>query len=774
MISTALAIFALILQALAIPELSFPVSVQYPPVARLNDAYDFEISSYTFDSSEGSISYAAENLPSWLSFDESSLKFSGTPSDSSDLGYFDITLIASDSTGSANETVTLVVVNTKAPTVQDPCVAQLLSNYTAFTGNGISIASGTNFAIQFSSDTFLGNVSSIDGVTASRTPMPSWIKFDSSSWTFEGTTPAVSSLVAPPVTFSFMLLASDVSGYYAVGSQFDIYVGLHTLTVSSATLNVTEGENFNTTLDVKLDGQEITSEEIANLTLTGLENWMSFNESSLTLSGTPDDDDAENFMVVVLITDTYGDSVEANINITLVNDIFLDSIDNQTATQGGEFNFTIPIEQSKYSEVSVSYDPDSAGNWLEFDQKHLSLSGEVPSNFEYVMVTVTVVTSSDNKENAKFYINGKAPITATTTITTSTTSQATVSATQSSTLSATSAATTTETSGSSTTSSSGTSKKTVAILLGVLIPVGLLIAGFIIYYCCFIAAAASTEYNESDNDAESTTVRPPGGGSTSVEPEDNWPLPPTKPNRDSGLSMFSNHRRTYSDLEKEYTEVGGFVIPYDPDDAARPKKSRIFSRERDSLSSLATVATTEIFSVRLVDSMAGDTGMAETTEDRTSMEVYEKHKRSRSTRSGGSSDSGNSGGSSTIGAYSTGSSGVGEQRLSRLYAVREEDIGDDRNQFVAAPRVSNVPSDFSTPLEGSEVTSINESDISSQQFQMVSGQGVWIQERSNNLDAYDSDEPRLVEFQNGGRPANRGGESYEPRRSSTDDGPAFL
>ncbi|KAK9382671.1 uncharacterized protein V2V93DRAFT_365740 [Kockiozyma suomiensis] len=805
--TTILSLAAVLGLVSATPSLDFPISDQFPPVARVGDAFSFTMSSYTCTTdSSGDLSYSVADLPSWLSFDSSSRVFSGTPS-SSDIGYSTFSLTATDSADSTNATLSasFVVTDTTAPTVEISASEQLQNNYSTFSNNGIGFMPDSPFELKFSAATFKGNVTAVYGLFAGLTPLPSWISFDSSTMTFRGTTPALSSDIAPPIDFEFVLVGSDVSGYSAVETSFAFNIGEHTLTGTSVSVNATEDKEFSTTLDILLDGSEISSSNITNVSFNGTDSWMSFDQNSLTLSGTPTNDDVgESSHVTVIVTDSYGDEVQVDVDISVFSSddstditIFGDSgISNVTATRGKNFDYQLSLNNTNDIEsISATYDPAIASSWLTFDDSSYSFTGKAPNSLTSVKVLLTVDTTKRAKETAMFYINGKGYIATTTTSSAASSSThhhshalTTRTLSSSTTASASSSATSSAT---ASTSKKSSNSKAVAIACGVTIPLAIIFAGLILWYCCCYGAVASRRRRDSNQ----TAVSPSGSSQISkpIPIDDDWPMnnpTPVKPSRSwdgrrlSGLSVFSGHRRTYSDLEKEqHTSVGGFVIPYDPDDSSRPRRSKIFhsSREssrntigsglahdRDSMASLATVATNELFSVRLVESSNND--------------IAELARNGSTTSAGSDSSSGSDtrrystaqrsmNSTGTIGAFSTSSS-------DRLGAVHEEDIGDESDKLVRIPGIrSDTPSSV-----GDHRTTMSSSEESTQQFELVPGAREW-RERNRRRDASEN-EPRLVAFTNGGRPASRGSVSestiFHHRQDGTqtneidDDGQVFL
>src|SRR5271156_3638912 len=109
----------------AIPQLSFPVNAQVPPLAVAAQPFSFTFSPSTFSYDTPSISYSITNsTPSWLTFDPSTRTFGGIPQ-SSDVGTFSFSLTANDTTGSAVGDVTFIVVQDDGVTTGRDVESQL-------------------------------------------------------------------------------------------------------------------------------------------------------------------------------------------------------------------------------------------------------------------------------------------------------------------------------------------------------------------------------------------------------------------------------------------------------------------------------------------------------------------------------------------------------------------------------------------------------------------------------------------------------------------------
>ena len=138
----------------AIPQLTFPVNAQVPPLAVVSEPFSFTFSPSTFSYDSPSISYSiSNNTPSWLAFNASTRTFSGTPS-SGDVGNFTFTLSANDTAGTASGEVTFLVVESDGVTIGQDIDSQLVG-FGGVDGNGgIVLSSQKAFTWEFAQDTF--------------------------------------------------------------------------------------------------------------------------------------------------------------------------------------------------------------------------------------------------------------------------------------------------------------------------------------------------------------------------------------------------------------------------------------------------------------------------------------------------------------------------------------------------------------------------------------------------------------------------------------------
>jgi len=112
-----------------------PLSQQFPPVARVKQAFSWTFSDSTIQSSSPtnaslSLQYTALTLPSWLAFSGSNLSFSGCPTESDTGSYaVEITATTPDGQSRLTDTVTLAVTDRNGTIeINDTVSNQLVTN----------------------------------------------------------------------------------------------------------------------------------------------------------------------------------------------------------------------------------------------------------------------------------------------------------------------------------------------------------------------------------------------------------------------------------------------------------------------------------------------------------------------------------------------------------------------------------------------------------------------------------------------------------------------
>ncbi|KAI0881720.1 uncharacterized protein GGS22DRAFT_191907 [Annulohypoxylon maeteangense] len=373
--------------ARAAPIDNFPINSQLPPVARISEAFEFIFSPITF-SSPSDITYRLENAPKWLSIDSDSRRLFGTPSDEDvppgEVVGVPIQLVAEDETGSTTATPTLVVSRNKTPKISIPLSEQLPKLGTYIAPSSIHFHPSTEFSFSFDKQTFRTDVG--DGglnyyaVSGDNVPLPSWITFNTDDLTFSGKTPPFESLVQPPQTFTFQLVASDVVGFASISAPFSIVVGNHELIADPpiVKLNATQGKTFEfkgLQNALKLDNNPLKPEDVDSISAVDLPPWMSFDDKTWVLKGKPDDT-AESSNITISVTDKYTDTL--NLTISVHFSLFLSDLPDLDLKSGDDFKFDLRKYLSNPSDIRVTMKNDKDSHWAEFNTSSFILSGSVP------------------------------------------------------------------------------------------------------------------------------------------------------------------------------------------------------------------------------------------------------------------------------------------------------------------------------------------------------------------------------------------------------------
>ncbi|OLL25222.1 Axial budding pattern protein 2 [Neolecta irregularis DAH-3] len=385
---------------LAVPSLDFPVNAQVPPVARVNNSFQFTFSQYTFYSTSA-MAYSVSQKPSWLQFDPSSRRFSGTPS-ASDAGAFHFILSATDKSGSTDNNITFIVSDAPAPTIKESVTSQLSHLGATDGAAGLVFLPNTNFGFTFAQNTFagkdgLGSSLGYYAVSVDSSPLPSWIKFNPATLTFSGKTPVITSLVAPPQIFGIQLIASDYVGFTGTAQVFNIVIGSRIFEISNSFVveNATVGTPFNYPIPIntiKIDGREATKGDIVSgFANTTTNQWISFDNSSLVLSGTPlSTADSTNIKLTFLDADHVAIFLNVEVVVMNMNQLFTGNFSEINATLGSRFTYTIAPAylSSPLVSITASYDPQSVAKWLSYNDSTRTFTGQVPKDASPFQITL--------------------------------------------------------------------------------------------------------------------------------------------------------------------------------------------------------------------------------------------------------------------------------------------------------------------------------------------------------------------------------------------------
>lgn len=385
MASRLVALFALcfIEAAWAEPTASFPFNAQLPPAARINQLFSYSFSPNTFRS-DSNMTYSLREHPSWLSIESENRRLYGTPKDEDippgDVVGQQFSLIATDSSGSTSMNATIVISRNQPPSVHIP-VSQQMDSLGEFSAPASVLSyPSTDFHYTFDPDTF-GDGGNLNFYASSNdsTPLPAWIKFDGSTLTFSGKTPAFESLIQPPQKFDFSLIASDIVGFSGTSLSFAIVVGSHKLATDHPVirLNATRGTKISYDAlgkDIQLDNRPVQTSSL-NASVENMPSWLTFDRETLLLEGTPKGDDhSTNF--TVSFHDSFADTLNVLVQVDVATALFQPTLENIRIQPGDDFNLDLStyFRDPKDVDIQVGVDPEEG--WLKVEG--FKVSGKVP------------------------------------------------------------------------------------------------------------------------------------------------------------------------------------------------------------------------------------------------------------------------------------------------------------------------------------------------------------------------------------------------------------
>ncbi|XPS77753.1 polarity establishment/cellular polarization [Ascochyta lentis] len=403
-----IAVFAALLAiAEAVPQISYPLNSQFPPIARVSEPYIFQFASTTFKSDSGTLSYSLSDNPSWLSIDGKTGTLSGTPR-LSDVGTTSFAVIAAGSAGAvANMKSALIVSKDDGPQVKAN-VSQALAAAGSLSGpTTISAKPSQDFEITFSSDTFdSDNKLSYFATLSDHTPLPAWVSFDTSSMRFAGTTPPTST----PQSFGILLIASDTPGYASATVQFTLAISNHELYFQPAfqTLNVTKGGNVHLT-DLKsklyLDQSPISDRDVQSPS-ADLPSWLKFDGNSFDISGTaPTELSSQDLTITAM--DIYGDLAEYTVHLNVISELFAGTVGALNVTLGELFKLQLPRSILAKDDEVVTVDFAALTDHMHFNPITFIIFGTVPDDMSPQVVQCSLTATSKNgslKESQSFNI----------------------------------------------------------------------------------------------------------------------------------------------------------------------------------------------------------------------------------------------------------------------------------------------------------------------------------------------------------------------------------
>lgn len=377
-----------------------------PQEATQDDAFSFTFSDDTFTDVDGDpLTYSAQleggaALPSWLSFDPTTRTFSGTPANA-DVGQIVVEIIATDTDGAAaSATFAMTIHNVNdAPVLDEPIPQQVAIEDVDFTFDA------SEYFLDIDLDVDPNEKLTYSAALSNGDPLPSWLSLDPDSGTFTGMpgNDDVDNLV-------IRVTATDTSGE-SISTTFELKVENVNDPPTSTPIDnqsVDQGEEF--TLDLKehfhdIDlGDVLTYEFLVNGS-SSLPDWLTFNDETGILSGTPGNSDVGTLTIRITATDEENESVseEFELEVINVNDApeLLPPIGDQETDEDEPYSYNagahfIDIDAGDTLTYSAKLsNGDDLPEWLSINPEDGILSG-TPENDDVGILSITV-TATDSE-----------------------------------------------------------------------------------------------------------------------------------------------------------------------------------------------------------------------------------------------------------------------------------------------------------------------------------------------------------------------------------------
>ncbi len=351
--------------------------------ATAGTAFSVVVPDDAFADADGDpLTFSTGTLPDWLSFDSTTRMFAGTPA-AGDAGTDTILVVVTDPAGGTGDTIFDIAVDggveNRAP-VEDAGIP----------GQFVSPGNVFNFVVSGNAFSDPDN----DSLTLSTNTLPAWLSFDNSTNTFSGT-PGVDDIALVTV----VVTATDPGGLQATSNfVIDVDNPSNTAPVANATIDnqpATVGSLFSFAVpsDTFVDGDG----DILTITSFGTPDWLSFDDTSNTFTGTPSQGDEGAVTIILRATDPSGASATTNLVVDVAGSNAGPAIDqgisNQSATVAADFRFIVPA--GAFSDADgdrLALTTSTLPAWLSFDSTNDTFSGTpglVDIGTETIVVTAT-------------------------------------------------------------------------------------------------------------------------------------------------------------------------------------------------------------------------------------------------------------------------------------------------------------------------------------------------------------------------------------------------
>ncbi len=349
--------------------------------------------SYTLTASDenewNTLSYELIEKPGWLNFDTNTGIFSGTPLNE-DVGTYTVSVKVTDGLDESTQTFTITVNNTNDAPV--------------FTSTPVETAtedSPYSYTVSATDEDPTGDI-----LTFSAAQIPDWLTFDENTKTLSGTP-----LNEDVGTSDVIIRVND--GTVDVDQSFTITVqNTNDAPVFTSTPLETATEDSPYSYTVSATDEDPTG-DILTFSAAQIPDWLTFDENTKTLSGTPLNEDVGTSDVIIRVNDGTVD-VDQSFTITVQNTndapVFYGNLEDKTTLTGINFNYT--FDENCFKDVdtndnlhynTVLSDGSDLPDWLTFNAETRTFEG-IPYDIQVLHIKIIATDDSSASASGNFVL----------------------------------------------------------------------------------------------------------------------------------------------------------------------------------------------------------------------------------------------------------------------------------------------------------------------------------------------------------------------------------
>ncbi|MDC1207966.1 cadherin domain-containing protein [Litorivicinus sp.] len=306
---------------------------------RIDEDALFQTNLSVTDEDNDPLSFSTVNLPDWLIFNASDLSLSGTP-ENDDIGIYRFNIIVQDPSSETDElSLKVVVSNTNdAPIFSSTPDA--------------NIQEGSEYQYQV----LVNDDDPGDSVSLTATELPDWLRFDSSTNRLEGI-PGNSDVGQHDIT----LVAVDQQGVITE-QRFQVTVdNVNQAPIFSSVPVTTVVQDSVYAYQLAVYDEDLNDE--LTIEFENLPAWMSYDSSTMLLSGVPSNSDVGSYQLSFLVRDYAGASTRQDFSIKVANK-------NDAPVIGSANNVSV----NENTETNESFYTVTATD-IDGDELHFSIAG---------------------------------------------------------------------------------------------------------------------------------------------------------------------------------------------------------------------------------------------------------------------------------------------------------------------------------------------------------------------------------------------------------------